>query len=380
MPKAAPAVLVKNPAPTGPKKHIVNPDNERQRDEFETIAEALIRAKTGDIIEIKHRKERREVDVPPLALKPGLNVTLRAHEGFQPILVLDKAYKDKDSALFKLVEGKLQFEQLGFVLDPLTTGFDSQSVVHLGEAAHCVFKQCVITLKAQADVQLNVATLVDLNQMMKMDTTPPPARVDFQDCFIRGRGDLVSLRGSRVLNVDMKNSLVVLDGSLLDVMANDKPNRQQDGVRWKMERTSAFTTDSIFALRSRTNNGLAKTEADVRSCLLVSLRPERPIVFLDMKTGELDHYLKWTGEQNFFANFDKDNVDVWQSLFGGAKTEFGKIGMPKLTEKNMQALWDADPDWLKPTDPIEVERIQNVGIPAEIESKLLQPLVDTEEP
>ncbi|HZZ78121.1 MAG TPA: hypothetical protein VFE62_06365, partial [Gemmataceae bacterium] len=380
MPRAISAAppLVKNPAP---KKNIVDPDDARRKaDEFANIAEALSRAKSGDVIEIKHVKDNREVEIPPIALKPGLNVTLKAHEGYQPVLVLDKAYKDKDSALFKLLEGKLQFEQLGFVLDPQALGFESQSVVHLGEAAHCAFKQCVVTLKAQSDVQLNVATLVDLNLMMKMDTAPPPARLEFHDCFIRGRGDLVSLRGSRVLNVEMKNSLVVLDGSLLDVTASDKAAmRPQDGVRWKMERTSAFTTDSIFALRSRTANGLARTDADVKGCLLVSLRPERPIVLLDMKTGDLERYLKWEGDQNSYANFDKDNVDAWKNLFGGANADFGKITLPRLTEKNMQSLWDAEPDWLRPTDQTELDRIQNVGIPADIEMKLLQPL-DTEEP
>jgi serine/threonine protein kinase len=378
--KPMPSVAAAPPAKAMPKKLIVDPDNDRrlQDVEFEKVAEALLRAKDGDVIEIKHGKER-EVEVLPVPLKAG-RVTLKAHEDFQPILVLDKAYKqEKDAALFKLQEGKLQFEQLEFLLDPGPAEFNSQSVVHLGEAGHCIFKQCVISLRSEK-IQLSAVTFLDLERMMKMDSPAPPAgRVEFHECFVRGKGDLVSLRGCRLLHVDMKNSLVALDGSLLDVTASDKAMAMEQGVRWKMEHTSVFTTDSIFALRSMTGVGLTKTEADIRGCLFVSLLPERPVVLLDMKNNsELNKYLDWRGEQNFYANFDKDKVTEWKDLFRETK-DFGKLGLPRLSDENRQPLWDAELDWFTPGEQDEQMRIRNFGLPDDAKKTLMQ-LLNADDP
>ncbi len=366
-----------------PKKLIVDPDDDRrQPSEFKYVTESLGRAKDGDVIEIKHG-DKHEVEVHPVPLRPGLVVTLKPYEDFQPILVLNKDYKEfKDAALFKLQEGKLQFEQLEFRLDPGQADFASQSIVHLGEAGHCTFKHCVITLRTENKTELSAVTFVDLERMMKMDSPAPGAgRVEFQECFIRGKGDLVSLRGCRLLHVEMKNSLVALDGSLLDVTAADKAMAMEQGVRWKMERSSVFTTDSIFALRSMTGVGLTKTEAEIKNCLLVSLLPDKPVVLLDMKNSELDKYLDWKGEQNFYANFQKDRVTEWKDLSSNSETNanFGKVGFPKLSDENRQLLWDAELDWFRPGGEDEVMRIQGFGLPADARDKLKQ-LLNTDDP
>lgn len=365
LPKAPAPLAAKTPA--GPKKLIVG----RGPGECESIAEALSRAKSDDIIEIKC-DDNREVEVPPLLLRPGISITLKAFEGFQPILVLDRAYKEKDCGLFKLQEGRLQLEQLEFLLKPgERDDFGSQAIVHLGEAAQCAFKQCVISLRSEGATRLTAATFLDLERMMKMEApAPPPSRLEFHECLIRGKGDLVGLRGCRPLQVDMRNSLAVLDGALLNVNAADKALAMDQGVRWRMERTSAFVTDSLFALRSMTGMGLARTEADVRGCFFGSLQPDRPVVLLDMKSSDLEKYLDWKGEGNFYANFDKDAVREWKNLFSEAR-EFGKIAFPKLTDERRQALWDAEPDWFRP-DQADLERVQNFGLPAESAMKLMQ--------
>ena len=374
MPKAA-APMAKV-GPVMPKRLIVDPDDTRRMPgEFKYVAEALSRAKTDDVIEIKHG-DRPEVEVLPVPLRRGDSVTLKAHEGFQPILVLDKKYQEKESALFKLQEGKLHFEQIGFLLDPGQADFASQSIVHLGEAAQCVFKQCVISLRTESKIPLSAVTFLDLERMMKMDSPAPPAgRVEFHECFVRGRGGLVSLRGCRLLHIDVRNSLVALDGSLLDITAADKALALDQGVRWKMERSSIFTTDSIFALRCMTGVGLTRTEADIKGCLLVSLLPEKPVVLLDMKNSELGKYLDWRGEQNFYANFDQDRVREWKDLFGETR-EFGKLGLPRLSDQNRQVLWDAELDWFRSAEP---ERIQGAGLPADAEKKL-QELLNAADP
>jgi hypothetical protein len=383
MPRAE-APLVKS-APPMPRRKIVDAeDNSGAPGVSKNLLQALAGAENGDVIYIKHG-ESNLVEVPPITLRPNLSVTLKPYEGCQPILVLDKAFTDKDSALFKVQGGTLQFEQMQFLLDPVQTGRESLSVVHVGEAAHCIFKKCVVSLRTtQPNIELNVVTFVDLDRMMKMDSpAPPAARVEFHECFVRGKGDLVSLRGCRLLYVEMKNSLVALDGSLLDIDAKDKNMPMGQGVRWKMERTSVFTTDSIFALRSKTGVGLTKTQADIDGCLFVSLLPEKPIVLLDMKNGDLDKFLDWRGEQNFYANFDKENVRAWKDLFSetDAKADFGKLALPKLklSDENRQPLWEAELDWFKPAEA-DQKRVESFGLPADAERTLMQLLNTDDDP
>ena len=77
--------------------------------------------------------------------------------------------------------------------------------------------------------------------------------------------DVVSLRGCRKLNVEMTNSLVALDGSLLDIRAINKEMAMDLGVRWNMARSSIFTNKAIFAFQFESSKGLTRTSAPSRT-------------------------------------------------------------------------------------------------------------------
>ena len=214
--------------------------------------------------------------------------------------------------------------------------------------------------------------------MMKSEMpTAGAGRVEFHECFVRGKGDLVALNGCRLLNVEMKKSLVTLDGSLLDIEAGSKSMPMSQGVRWDMERSSIFTTDSVFALRSKFGSVLTETHADVRGCLLASLatEPLAPVITLDREL-DFDALVKWKGQQNFYANFDK--LRDWKDR--ETNMEYGRLTLPKLTQANQKALWEATPAWFKPTDPDEERVIRDFGQPADSEKRMMQPLTEPEEP
>src|SRR5205807_7364749 len=141
----------------------------------------------------------------------------------------------------------LKIERMEVLLDPTIQDEVTQSIAHLGELAHLRFSNCVLTLKAPENVQLNVAKFIDLSAMLKMKSTSTATpRVDFHECFVRGRGDLVTLHGYRLLDVEMKNSLVALHGSLLEIHAANKEMPMSQGVAWKMTKSSIFSADAAF--------------------------------------------------------------------------------------------------------------------------------------
>jgi hypothetical protein len=257
------------------------------------------------------------------------------------------------------------------LLQPERAGQEAQSVVHLGESAQCLFKNCVFSLRANHNVQLNVVTLVDLAQMMKADSPPVfPARADFQDCFIRGKGNVVALRGCRLLEVEVKNSLIALDGSLLNIETAAKPMPMSQGVQWKMERSSIFTSDSLFAFQSsKSGKVLTKSDARISRCLLVSLDPEKPVVQLDRTiSADLGKYLSWENcNENYFANFS--DLRRWKEDYFEQKSEYGKLTFPKLDGENRRTLWDALPDWFVPMES-EMNNIADFGLPTDMRNRL----------
>jgi len=355
-----------------PEKIVDADDGGKTPGVWRTLAEALIGAKDGDIICIKHGENRKLV-VPPITLRAGISVTFKPHKGgYRPILVLDKDFEKKESALFEVQKSKLHFEDMEFLLDP-EAGYSRRSIVQMGEAADLVFEKCIFSLRATNRVELSVVTFVDLDRMMKMETLSPPAlaKVEFHECFIRGKGDLVALQGCRKLNVDMTNSLVALDGSLLNIEAASKTMPMTQGVNWKMERSSIFTTVPVFALNSKPGTVLTETHAKIKDCLLASLGSDQDVVSPDM--DKLSKYLKWECEHNYYANFDKDKIRDWQGKVPEVISDYGKVTFPKLSDEAKRTLWDATPEMFKPADPEQERMIREFGLPLESEQRLLPP-------
>jgi len=229
-----------------------------------------------------------------------------------------------------------------------------------------------------------VVTFPDLDRTMKMDM-PSPAlgTVEFQECFVRGKGEVVALQGCRKLTVEMTNSLVALDGSLLYIAAASKTMPMSEGVQWKMDRSSIFTKESLFALHSKSGTMLTETHAKIKDCLLVPLAADQDVVLLDMSRDvKLSAYLKWDCEHNYYANFEIDKLREWKDkvpemIMDGSETGpldgrsiSGKISFPKLTDEARQRLWDVTPDMFKPTDAELLRRISGFGLPLESEQRM----------
>jgi hypothetical protein len=345
---------------------------------FQSVASALVDAKDGDIILIKHGA-KPEVVVRPVAIPGSVSVTLRPYnKDYKPILVLSKENHGKDTSLFKVQHGQLALEQLEIRLDPGSSYDGTQSIVQLGESAQCSFKNCILSLKKTSNlVKLNVVTFIDLNQMAKIDIPSPlkplPARVEFHECFARGGGNLVNLHGCRLLHVDVKHSLIALSGLLLDINATKQEMGREQGVHWKMERSSVFTSESLFALRAN-GKGLTTTHAEIEGSLMVALppAPEQLVQFPEMMTEE--KYLEWKGKQNCYAGFKI--LAEWQRKYEEVKSHYLSLTLPKFeeTEKADNALinlWQATPEWFKPSDPEQERLINGFGVPAEIEQRWL---------
>ncbi|HYV38664.1 MAG TPA: serine/threonine-protein kinase, partial [Gemmataceae bacterium] len=200
----------------GPKQRLVDPSGTVKGDArvHKKIEAALIEAEQDDVILIKYHGE---ITIDPTVLTDNRRVKLKPYGDYKPILVLGKT-TEKTASLIQLHHSQIEFEQLEFLLRP-DAHHRSVSIVSLGAESVCRFKQCVITLDS-ADfpaAEMDVVTLLDLHDSIKMPASGAHAEVKFETCFVRGRGDLVDVRASRPFELDLEGSLISLEGSLLSV-------------------------------------------------------------------------------------------------------------------------------------------------------------------
>jgi len=188
---------------------------------------AVIYIKEG---KVKNRERELNVDMTCSRTSRILDVTLKPFKDEHPILTLGNV-TEREAYFFRLLDGKMTFEQLEIVLEPDEPRLKSQSLAVLDGNASCTFRNCVITLKQNAEVNpkgpvpLSIVTLSDIDEAMMMGTTKAPrtaAEVVFENCFIRGEGDAVSDRAGRPLELRLENTLVGLTGSLVNVQGGKK--------------------------------------------------------------------------------------------------------------------------------------------------------------
>ncbi len=347
---------------------------------FKSLFQALAFAEPGDVIYIRHGKNSREVLVEPMPLnKPDTDVTLKPFPGeTAPILKLGKSRDSEEPAFFRMYDGKLAVEQLEFVLEPDQANLKTMTLVFMGGHARAAFKNCIITMKPSDTIKqpkripLSVVTLADPEVAMKMPTesrrTSPEIQVS--NCFLRGEGDLLTVRASRALDLEINNTMLALAGSLVVVQAGTKELAPDAEARVRLERVSVLLTEPLFALHAGKG---AKAYVPVRvdpakNCLFVGL-PYKPFVLLE--TGDaaemfLHDCLEWKGEHNAYGF--ADTMLVMRQAEGGQSLESWDKARwdERFTETNARTLpalytlpaaatknlWQATPDFYAPkTEP-----------------------------
>ncbi|MEI7683914.1 MAG: serine/threonine-protein kinase, partial [Planctomycetota bacterium] len=284
---------------------------------YDSLAKAIAAANPGDIITLRAGSENAPFLLKPTDLEADL--TVRGFPGTFPTLTLADT-RISDAALFRLLDGTLQLENLHLLLEPNRDGFVSQSIVAVVGAGTANIKNCTITMKPRdranpRQMPLSVVTALageDVKMMMN-DARPalPTPVITLQDSFVRGDGDFVTLRGSRAANVKVTKSLLFLGGSLVhQVQAATKESASPDApIAVRMKDSAFFFVDPLLWLKAgklatRHQHPLRVEQAD--NCLFASLT-DRPIAYLEGPEASektLAQLFEWKGQGNAFVHFD----------------------------------------------------------------------------
>jgi hypothetical protein len=256
-------------------------------------------------------KQNGKVAVEPIVTKADVSLTIKPYPGCRPVLTLAEA-PDEDVALFRLYHGQLKFEDLEFLLRPDRDGFLSQTVVAMAGYGRCSFKHCVFTLDpASRDVRLSAVTLLDSKGVMKMPTktegrTAPEVVV--RTCLVRGQGSLLAGRACRPYDLDVSNSLVALEGSLLDADGTPREMTAERGAQIKLARVTTYLTENLLHLYgSKAGKGFLTLRVEPATDCLFASPQGKPLVHLENLDSEeqMRRAFAWKGGNNAYSGFDK---------------------------------------------------------------------------
>jgi len=280
---------------------------------YPTLSQAIGEAQPGDVILIR---ANGELLVKPIHLEdyPHIDLTIKPDGGFRPVLKLGTT-TDIDAAMFRLSDGKLQLENLEFELPLPQTGMTAQSLVQIAGEGQVSFAHCLLTVQENGEASQVVRSVLTLGgrlMMMKKERVGPPVapRLELKNCFIRGDGNLLTVRGSQALNLEVTDSLAVLDGSLLVMEGSDTEPPTKPPVTVTLTRVTAYLNEPLLWLKAcptKLMPGLVPTQVSrVTNCVFVSARDKNALVHLDgMDSDEqMKRLFTWgEGTQNVYSGF-----------------------------------------------------------------------------
>jgi serine/threonine protein kinase len=292
--------------PRKPNEKIVDPNaEERTQGVYRTVAGAIIEAKDGDVILIK---QSGPVEISPVAVKVGLRLTIRPEGDHRPVLTLAGKTVGSDVALFTLHHGQLRFENLEFLLKPDRKAFNAQAVLAMA-GGQGVFKDCLFTLELPdgSTAALSVVTLPDCRDAMKMAMAEVMGEPDvrLERCFVRGEGDLATIRPSRAFSLTLDSTLAALTGSLVNVDGNGA-EALVGTAKVTLRRATTYLHEHLVCLRGKSSKGLAFTQVTADDCLFASAGGK---ALVHLEGPDNDEQMKrvfgWIGRRNTYAGFDK---------------------------------------------------------------------------
>ncbi|MFO0844655.1 MAG: serine/threonine-protein kinase [Gemmataceae bacterium] len=279
--------------PVLPRFLVVEPQDEGGRDGvYNSLAAAVNAAKDKDTILLRHNGE---IEADPIALsKKGLNeLTIKPARKFRPVLTLGDV-TDTDAVLFRVYHGKLTLEGLEFKLKPGRREFRTQAVVSLVGDGECVLKDCAATLPRGGDAAVALATVAEAGKAMKTETPGGRTReqgpkLAVEGCFVRGEADLVWSKASRPFALDVKDSLLALGGSVVNLEPSPEsamaPASQE--VRLALERVTTYLGGHLVRLStSKDPRGLLPVRCRAEGCLFFPASTGRTLVQLEGPDGD----------------------------------------------------------------------------------------------
>ncbi len=344
---------------------VVNGGSEEEEG-FASLAAAVAAAETGNVIELRYDGPREQA---PLKLA-SRRLTLRAGEGFQPVVVFrpDGNHPVKQPrSMVAVTSGELDLVNLALKLDvSRDVPAEQWSMFEVSGGARVNLRRCSLSIRNASDdhgayhsnvvfFRTRPAPGTDRLTAGDPEPTAPPAAIVLADCAVRGQAVLLRAEAHQAVALDWENGLLATSEELLSVAADTRAPHEDAAAALNLRHLTASLGGGLVAMTDRQPARRQLPTSIVLSDSIVAGVPDVPLV--DQYAAEGDEpreRIRFQGNRNFYEGIaafwrlrgaDEDeppvllDFDAWQSYWGPEDEN-----LPSLN----RVVWERAPD---PTVP-----------------------------
>ena len=336
-----------SPSPFGSNRcWTVDPIHPGQAD-FSTLGAAFQAAADGDVVELRYdgRMEAKPVTLASLA------VTLRAGQGFRPVLVFQPAEIDPikyPRSMFSLTGTRLTISGVALELNvPRQVPADSWTMFEMSRADQIVLEDCSLTIRnsfnATADRQTAFHTDVAVFRLKSMLTggalldggpaTSRRASLRIEDCVVRGEAVVLRVEDVQPVELTWTNGLLVTTEWLVLSDGGERIPQPAETIQVRLNDLTAVLGAGLCRLdRSRLAPHQLFTQIECSRSILAAfevgpgcLVEQAGVASVDEALWELD----WRGQDCLYDDF----AAFWRISTANADLP------PDMTFDDWQAHW-----------------------------------------
>ncbi len=298
-------VILDAPPETVTKDLVIDPmeSTDESKRLYRTIGEAVANnAKQTDLTLVIKSTQPVEILTSILMARPNQKLTIRSEGGKRPVLTLAESDLP-NPAMFTLHSGTLILKGLHFRLKPAQS-----SVVNIAGNGNCQFEDCLATLEAANDSNSALAAVTSQPESLANLLQKSGPKIKLTDCFVRGRGNVLTVRGSRQFELEVTNTLAALNGGFISIAGQPKELPLYASATINCRQVTAYLSEPFLDMRSGDEKkliGVSPAQVKAEDCLFVAAS-DRPLIYAaGMDRDTLTSFLKWDGARNLYGNFGR---------------------------------------------------------------------------
>lgn len=306
---------------------------------FATLAAAASAAGNSSVIKLCFNGRQAE---RPISLG-NVKLTVRAGEGFQPIIVFRPSEVDPiqyPRSMITLNGTRLVVLNAAFELEiPRGIAADCWTLFDVGQAETAHLEQCSLTIRNASDQQAAYHQQVAF--FLAKETPSPaalldgepgggtkPAEISLVDCIARGEAVFLRVEGLRAVDLNWDNGLLATAERLLVVETAGSLALTTRPHRITLKHLTAAVRSGLCL----TNGHPAAVQFNCADSILI-VSPSSPLIeqLGSASTEQFRQRISWTGDRNFYvgvANFwsirstgaeasaESMTLDAWRSHWG----------------------------------------------------------------
>lgn len=249
------------------------------------------------------------------------NVTLRAGKGFQPLIEFvprDIPGEGFQERMITVTNGPVNLHDLNlkFTIPQQVDSSKHLALISIERPQSVRLQRLTITIENESNCGVSVARLESppsgmlTDMMMKNANEYPGIIVEFNESFIRGAGNLLSIRQAEGVRIVVEESAIAMKGSLLRVEGNSESPPENARIELKLEHSSCLYGRNLISMDSDVFPGkLPPTHVDASDNIFSSLTNTSLVsVAGSLETEDFQQLLDWKGEKNYYDGFQ----NIWE--------------------------------------------------------------------